>query len=100
WLMARVLLDKSHGERDAYGATVQVMAGKKRWSRLVNAASSYLSSCDPRVHFGLGSVGKVDAIEVIWPGGTRETFRGGAVDRAIELRQGQGFRKELDSGRK
>jgi hypothetical protein len=100
WLMARVLLDRAHGQRDAYGAVVQVVAGGQKWTRLVNPGVSYLSSCDPRVHVGLGSAEKVDAVVVTWPDGKREKFAGGATDRRLVLRQGRGPRTELDRGGK
>jgi hypothetical protein len=32
----------------------------------------------------------VDGIEVLWPDGMHEAFPGGPVDRALELRKGQG----------
>jgi hypothetical protein len=88
WLIVRALLDKEHGNRDAYGAQVTVVAGKRRWVRLVNPASSYLSSNDPRAHFGLGDAKSVDAIHVLWPDGAKESFPGRRVDRAITLSQG------------
>ena len=89
WLMVRAV-DPRHGGRDAYGATVTVAAGKKRWSRDINPAFSYLSSSDPRAHFGLGSQSKFDRIEVVWPDGARETFPGGTADAFLTLRRGEG----------
>jgi hypothetical protein len=88
WLMVRALDPALR--RDAYGAEVTVVAGGRRWLRWVNPGSSYLCSNDPRVHFGLGQTECVDSIEVIWPDGTTETFPGGAVDRMLELRKGDG----------
>ena len=76
--------------RDALGATVTVEAGERRFLRLVAGAQSYLSSGDMRAHFGLGDVSSVDAITVRWADGTFERFPGGAVDRAIDLRRGEG----------
>jgi hypothetical protein len=87
WLLVRALLEKKWGGRDAYGAEVTVEAGKRRWTRLVNPGSSYLSSNDPRAHFGLGGVKRIDAIHVLWPDGSRETFAGRGVDRVVELRK-------------
>jgi enediyne biosynthesis protein E4 len=90
WLMVRARLEKEWGARDAYGAEITVTAGRRRWTRLVNPGSSYLSSNDPRAHFGLGDVKRVDAIDVLWPDGTREAFAGRPVDQVVELRKGQG----------
>ena len=47
-------------------------------------------SCDPRAHFGLGGVERFDAVKVLWPDGTEETFQGGTANQIITLRKGQG----------
>lgn len=79
-------------KRDAYGAEVTVRAGGRRWWRRVNPGQSYLCSNDARVHFGLGDAARVDAFEVRWPDGTRETFPGVARSAApdVVLRRGEG----------
>jgi enediyne biosynthesis protein E4 len=89
WLLIRVI-DPSLGGRDAYGAEITVRAGDKRWKRWVNPGSSYLSSNDPRAHFGLGAVERVERIHVLWPDGQEETFDGRATNQAIVLRKGSG----------
>jgi hypothetical protein len=40
-------------------------------------------------HFGLGSSGAVDRIEIRWPKGNSESFRGGSVDRFVALIEGR-----------
>src|SRR5207248_9541667 len=47
--------------RFAYGAQVIARAGGEKWAGQVSPASSYLSSSDPRVHFGLCAVTKLDS---------------------------------------
>ena len=88
WLLVRAI--DPDLRRDAYGAEVTVHAGGRRWLRCVNPGGSYLCSSDPRVHFGLGSAGRVEAIEVLWPGGDRERFEGGPADQFRVLRRGKG----------
>jgi hypothetical protein len=90
WLLVRAL-DPAL-DRDAYGAVVTVHAGGRRWVGLVNPGSSYLCSNDPRAHFGLGAAEKVDSIGVRWPDGdsAEEVFPGGAADRVVVLRRGEG----------
>jgi hypothetical protein len=88
WLLVQAL--DSRWKRDAYGAEVTVRAGDRRWLRVVNPGDSYLSSSDPRVHFGLGDATRVDSIEVLWPDGLAEVFPGGPVDRVLVLRRGAG----------
>jgi hypothetical protein len=88
WLMVRALDPKL--KRDAYGAEVTVVAGQRRWTAWVNPGSSYLCSNDPRAHFGLGATDWIDAVRVLWPDGTAETFAGPPVDRAVVLPKGGG----------
>jgi hypothetical protein len=76
--------------RDAYGARVTVKAGGRRWVAEVCPGQSYLSSGDPRVHFGLGPIERVDELRVDWPGGLAETFRPGRLDRYVTLTRGKG----------
>ncbi len=89
WLSIRAVLP-SCGGRDALGARVTVVCGKRRWVSVVAPGTSYLSSHDPRLHFGLGSATSLDAIHVVWPDGREERFAGGDVDRLVVLEQGRG----------
>jgi hypothetical protein len=86
WAMVRAL---TRG-RDALGAQVRIRAGALELCTPVLPASSYLSSCDPRAHFGLGANETIDSIEVLWPDGSREEFGSAEVDRVITVRQGEG----------
>jgi hypothetical protein len=86
WLLIRALDPALN--RDAYGAEITVEGGGRRWKRWLNPASSYLSSNDPRAHFGLGAVKHVDRIVVLWPDGKEESFPGCEVDRQLVLRKG------------
>jgi hypothetical protein len=89
WLLVRTV-DPKLGGRDAYGAEIHVKAGERHWLRLVNPASSFLSSNDVRAHFGLGKAARVEQIEVHWPDGTVEVFPGCESDRQLVLSRGAG----------
>jgi hypothetical protein len=88
WLTIRAIDPDLH--RDAYGAVVTVQAGTHRWVGLVNPGQSYQSSGDPRVHFGLGPVERLDSIRIDWPNGQTEAFPGAKVDCVRCLQRGQG----------
>jgi len=88
WVSVRAWDPKLH--RDAYGAVVTVQADGKKWVRWLQPGQSYLCSNDPRVHFGLGKIGHIDSIEVIWPDGSRERFAGCSTDKLLTLSKGQG----------
>jgi hypothetical protein len=47
--------------------------------------SSYLSSADPRAHFGLGSATKVRSLTVRWPGGRVSRLANLAADRIVSV---------------
>ncbi|HLW67554.1 MAG TPA: CRTAC1 family protein [Gemmataceae bacterium] len=88
WLLVRAILPE--WKRDAYGATVTITAGARQWLRHIQPGSSYLCSNDPRAHFGLGSIDKLDSIRVNWPDGSVEEFPGCAADQRLTLRKGEG----------
>jgi hypothetical protein len=88
WVTVRVLLGADRGRRDAIGATVTVKANGRRWVNVVCPGQSYLCSHSPVLHFGLADATRIDAIEVVWPDGSRETFPGRSADQHIILRQG------------
>jgi hypothetical protein len=88
WLLVKAVDPRLN--RDAYGAEVTVVIKDKRRVGWINPGQGYLSSHDPRVHFGLGPASSVDAIEVLWPDGWREQFPGGEANRIVVLRRGDG----------
>lgn len=58
--------------------------------RFAQPGYGYLSSHDPRAHFGLPQDAEIEAIVVRWPDGTEEHFDGVATDQAIVLEKGSG----------
>jgi len=77
------------GNRLAYGATVTGQAGDQTWVGQVSPASSYLSSSDPRVHFGLGEVARLESLTVRWPDGQQQVLRDLPVDGIIRITEGE-----------
>ena len=53
--------------------------------REVQAGSSYLSSEDPRVHFGLGNRKRVRELRVLFPDGRDVVRVNVAVDRIVDV---------------
>ena len=87
WIRFRAL---TRGGRDAHAATVSVEVGARRMYRDVQPAASYLSSNDPRVHFGLGAATGVANVIVSWPGGGQESFGDFDAGQDVQLREGEG----------
>src|SRR5207302_6953597 len=73
WLTLNLIGHKSN--RDAIGAEVKVVTSKGEQYATVTTASSYLSSGDKRVHFGLGPQAIVQRIEIHWPSGIMQTLK-------------------------
>ena len=70
----------------APGAVVTaVLPDGSRLVREVQAGSSYLSSEDPRVHFGLGGATKVGELTVRWPDGKVTQQHDIAADRIVTV---------------
>ena len=85
----KVKLEGVKSNRSAIGARVLVRYGGKVQVQAVVSHSSYYSCNDSRLHFGLGAVKAVD-IEVFWPSGLHEVFRGQTADQLVTLREGVG----------
>jgi hypothetical protein len=73
--------------RDAVGTRVQVTAGGRTLISERCGGGSYLSASDPKLHFGLGRVDRVERVDIRWPGGRRETLTAVGVDRVLVLRE-------------
>jgi hypothetical protein len=62
-----------------------VLPDGRKLRREVHAGSSYLSSEDPRVHFGLGGAAEVRSLVVRWPGGGETRLPGVDANRLVEI---------------
>ena len=88
WVGLRVV--DGPGGSDSLGAWVGVRTAREsRWRR-VRTAGSYASASDPRVLVGLGVETAIDGVEVRWPSGETELFRGVPIDRYSTLARGRG----------
>ncbi len=88
WIAIRTVGTKSN--RDGIGARISVKAGARTLVDEVRSGSSYNSSSDMRVHFGLGSATKVDSVLVRWPSGLVERFDNLPDDSIQTLKEGSG----------
>jgi hypothetical protein len=87
WLKVR--LEGTKSNRSGIGGRVTVRYGGKAQAQEVMSQSSYLSSNDPRLHFGLGAEKTAD-IEVRWPLGGMDTLKAVAADQLVVIREGSG----------
>ena len=88
WIAIRTVGTKSN--RDGIGARISVTAGARALVDEVRSGSSYNSSSDMRVHFGLGSATKVNSVQIRWPSGLIERFDNLPADSIEMLKEGSG----------
>lgn len=86
WLGLRLRGRRSN--RDGVGAMIRVVdaAGGEQWNR-VTAAVGYASSSDRTAHFGMGAGTRAQAVEIVWPSGSRQTLREVACDRYLTVEE-------------
>ncbi|PYV67962.1 MAG: RNA-binding protein [Acidobacteria bacterium] len=88
WLKVKLIGTKSN--RSAIGARVVVHYGTKKQAQEVLSQSSFYSSNDPRLHFGLGTETSAD-VEIRWPSGLQEKLRGISADQLLVVKEGAGI---------
>jgi enediyne biosynthesis protein E4 len=88
WLGVRLIGTQSN--RDGIGARVTVRSKSRSWVDEVRSGSSYSSSNDLRLHFGLGQSAHIESIQVRWPNGREETFSDIGADQFVTLSEGTG----------
>ena len=76
--------------RDGIGARITVVAGGRTQYAQATGGTSYLSSSDRRIFFGLGSQAKADLVEVLWPSGTVDRLEEVSADQFLTVKEGAG----------
>jgi hypothetical protein len=98
WLGVHLIGTSSN--RDAIGARVTIQGTKRTWVDEVRSGSSYSSTRDLRLHFGLGTETQLKAIQVRWPNGKFEFFTPPPTLIASDLVEGKGHvpNPKVDAG--
>lgn len=92
WLGVKLL---GKGNRCIVGSTVTLECENRTLTRFVKGGGSYLSASDPRILFGLGTVGKVKRITVRWAWGETQSWDGLEPGAYWELTEGQPAARKL-----
>jgi hypothetical protein len=85
WLQVKCIGTKSN--RSAIGARISVRIGDRRLVDEVMSGGSYYSHNDLKLHFGLGSAKKADAVEVTWPSGLKTAIRNIDANQSITIEE-------------
>jgi hypothetical protein len=84
WLLIQATGRRSN--RDAIGTKIKLTtpSGRTLYNH-VTVSVGFMSSSDPRVHFGLGSEKMASSIEIRWPSGAVQTLTNVAADRILKV---------------
>jgi enediyne biosynthesis protein E4 len=88
WLT--VVCEIPGGTSTPIGTQVTVTAGGRTQTRDIASGDSYVSSHDPRPHFGLGRAETADEVVVRWPDGSRSVRRNVKARQFLVVRKGEG----------
>ena len=90
WIKLKLIGTKCN--RTAIGARARVITGKHIQMDEVHSGTSVMSQSDLRLHFGVGAVETIDAIEVQWPTTQKvERFTQVKVNQILTIREGAGI---------
>jgi len=70
-----VNFEGTKNNNEGIGATLNLYYDGKQQYYEQHPTRGYLSTDDPRAHFGLGAVDKIDSMLVVWPDGKRQLLR-------------------------
>ncbi|MBI3473716.1 MAG: CRTAC1 family protein [Candidatus Solibacter usitatus] len=83
-----VRLVGAKSNRSAIGARVTLEAGGRRQVDEVMSGGSFYSQNDLTLYFGLGAASAIDRLQVRWPSGSVQEWKGVAGNRRITAREG------------
>jgi hypothetical protein len=86
WLI--VVCEDEKGGITPIGTEVRIKAGGRTQWRDIAAGDAYMSTHDPRPHFGLGDATVVDEVEVKWPDGTKTVRKNVPARQRLRVRKG------------
>jgi enediyne biosynthesis protein E4 len=89
WL--EVLLIGTKSNRDGLGSRLKLTSSGMVRVEQARSGTSYMSSSDPRIHFGLGRRTKIDSLEITWPSGKVDKLSNVPVDKIIAVKEGVGM---------
>ncbi len=86
----RMKLVGTKSNRDGIGTVVKLTAGSDVQSKTLSSGSSYLSSNELVLTFGLASHTSADAIEIRWPSGQVDELKNIPADQIISVKEKEG----------
>ena len=87
----RIKLVGTRSNRDGIGSVVWVQSNTTSQKQMLRSGSSYLSSSELVLTFGLGSSTKANVIEIHWPSGAVTKLNNVNADQILTIREGSGI---------
>ncbi len=84
--------------RPVLGTQVAVTAAGRTQVQAHRVSPSYASGSLVPLHFGLGAAETAESVEIVWPGGERQTFANVRARRAYVARRGGGLEDMIRAG--
>jgi enediyne biosynthesis protein E4 len=79
WIRFSLVGKKSN--RDGIGALITLTAGGVRQRQWVKSGCSFLSQSSLKPTFGLGTSTRIDAVEILWPSGQKQSVKNPQIDK-------------------
>ena len=86
----RFKLIGTKSNRDGIGAVVRVTTADGTQTQMLKSGSSYLAANELVLTFGLGQMGKTDAVEIRWPSGQVEKVANVNDGQTVVVTEGKG----------
>jgi hypothetical protein len=96
----RIKLTGTKSNRDGIGAVVRMTAGSDKQWQMLRSGSSYLSSSELVLTFGLGSNTKADTLEIQWPSGQTDKLSNVNAGQTVTIEEGKGVITTQPYGKK
>ncbi len=83
-----IQLEGTRSNRDGVGAKLELTTQAGRQSAWRTGGGSFLSTSDPRLHFGLGKEDRAQSLVVRWPSGQVDRFENLAAGKIYRIQEG------------
>lgn len=87
----RIKLVGTKSNRDGIGSVVRLTAGGMTQDKMLTSGSSYLSSSELVLTFGLGQGARADKVEIRWPSGQIDRLANIAAGQTVTAKEGSGI---------
>jgi hypothetical protein len=85
WLSVSLVGTESNSS--AVGAVVSLSADNSRQIKRMSSGSSYASSSEPYLHFGLGRESIIEELTITWPNGNNQSLKDVVADQHIIIEE-------------